>query len=601
MTAIVVLGRGALPLARRLRALLTGATIHGRNMPPPQTDVAFAHAGQHLPRLFAAGKPIVGICATGILIRTLAPAIGDKDRGPPVVAVAADGSVVVPLLGGHRGANALARQIAAAIGGVAAITTAGDVQLGLALDEPPPGWRIANPERVKPIAAALLVGKPVSLKVDAGEARWLTQSAVRFTAAGEPGIRVTDQAVAADERKLVFHPPVLALGVGCERDCAAAELIALAEGTLAEAGLAAGAVAAIVSLELKMDEPAVHALADRLGVPARFFTAAELRAETTRLANPSETVFRETGCYGVAEGAALAAVGPGGRLVVPKHKSARATCAVARAPLPLDGRAVGRRRGSLAVIGIGPGQASWRTGEADAALARASEIVGYRLYLDLLGPEFAGKALHSTELGAEEARVRRALDLAAEGRDVALVSSGDAGIYGLATLVFELIDRERRAAWDRLDIAVVPGVSALQAAAARAGAPLGHDFAAISLSDLLTPWSVIERRLRAVAEADFVVALYNPRSARRTAALKAARGILLAARSPETPVLLARNLGREGETISLSTLGGFDADGVDMVTLVIVGSSATRVIDGRQRRLYTPRGYNAKPGSSETS
>jgi cobalt-precorrin 5A hydrolase/precorrin-3B C17-methyltransferase len=384
---------------------------------------------------------------------------------------------------------------------------------------------------------------------------------------------------------------VLALGVGCERGCTAEELTQLVAATLAEHGLAGGAVAAVVSLDLKADEPAVHALAAHLAVPARFFTPAELLAETARLATPSDAVFRETGCYGVAEGAALATVGAEGTLIVAKQKSRRATCAVARAPVPLDAAHIGRSRGALAVIGIGPGDAAWRTPEASAALAGATDVVGYGLYLDLLGPAIAGKTRHETGLGAETERARQALDLAASGRSVALVSSGDAGIYGLASLVFERLDREDRPDWRRVALTVVPGLSALQAAAARIGAPLGHDFCAISLSDLLTPWPTIERRLRAAADGDFVVALYNPRSQRRDTQLVAAREILLSARPPETPVALARNLGRPSETITTTTLAALDPGTVDMLTLVLIGNSQTRFVTGTAGWIYTPRGY----------
>jgi cobalt-precorrin 5A hydrolase/precorrin-3B C17-methyltransferase len=259
--------------------------------------------------------------------------------------------------------------------------------------------------------------------------------------------------------------------------------------------------------------------------------------------------------------------------------------------VPLDAASIGRPRGRLAVIGIGPGDAAWRTPEASAALAAASDVVGYSLYLDLLGAALDGKTRHETGLGAETERARQALDLAATGRSVALVSSGDAGIYGLASLVFERIDREDRPEWHRIALTVVPGLSALQAAASRVGAPLGHDFCAISLSDLLTPWPTIERRLRAAAAGDFVVALYNPRSQRRDFQLAAAREILLAARPPETPVALARNLGRPSESIKATTLAALDPTAVDMLTLVLVGNSATRIVAGRTRWIYTPRGY----------
>jgi cobalt-precorrin 5A hydrolase/precorrin-3B C17-methyltransferase len=583
--AIVVLGPRALPLARRLERRLPGS------------DIVEARTGVPalFRSLFRAGRPIVGICAAGIVIRALSPLLKDKTAEPPVIAVAEDGSVAVPLLGGHHGANAMARAIARAIRGTAALTTASEVRLGLALDEAPPGWRVANPARAKALTARLLAGGHVSVKLEAGSADWLTKHPRISLVEGGADIVVTDRAPGPRERALVLHPPALALGVGTSRNCPPAELAALVRRTLANAKLAPAAIGALVSIDLKMDEPAVIALAERLGVPARFFPAARLLKETPRLPSPSAAAFRATGCYGVAEGAALAAVGRGGALIVAKRKSRNATCAIARAPRLLDAARIGRARGSLAIIGIGPGDADWRTPEASAALGGASDIVGYGLYLDLLSEALRGKRRHALGLGAETERARLAHDLAAEGRHVALVSSGDAGIYGLASLVFELVDRTDRADWRRLKLSVVPGISALQAAGARVGAPLGHDFAVISLSDLLTPWAQIERRLAAAARGDFVLALYNPRSQRRTRQLEAARRILLRHRRPGTPVVLARNLGREGEQVTLGTLARFDARAVDMLTLILVGSRATRVLPGNPPRLYTPRGYRAPP------
>ncbi|HYN39505.1 MAG TPA: precorrin-3B C(17)-methyltransferase [Rhodospirillales bacterium] len=600
--ALIALDAGGLALARRLQPRLPASIVHGLAGRTDGADRSFTGTMAHLRALFAAGTPIVGICAAGILVRAVAPLLADKEAEPPVVAVAGDGSVAVPLLGGHHGANRLARAIAAALEGVAAITTAGDVRLGVGLDEPPAGWRIADPQAAKAVTAALLAGEPVALDVQAGDASWLTDSGARFASEGGALVLVTDRAdpPAAEQRTLVLHPPVLALGVGCERGCAAEELIDLARHTLAAHGLAEAAVACVVSLDLKADEAAVHALADALGVPARFFSAAELEAQAPRLANPSDIVFREVGCHGVAEGAALAAAGADGVLVVEKTRGRRATCAVARAAGNIDARdidtgAIGRGRGRLSVVGIGPGTPDWRTAELLRTLAAATDVVGYGLYLDLIADLIAGKRRHQTPMSEEEARVRLALDLAAEGRRVALVSSGDAGIYALAALAFELLDREDRPAWNRLAINVVPGITALQAAAARAGAVIGHDFCAISLSDLLTPWEDIERRLRAAAAGDFVVALYNPVSQRRRTQLPCARDILLAARPPATPVVLARNLGRAGETIHVIELKALTPEDVDMLTVVLVGSSRTRLIErGTHRFVYTPRGYASK-------
>jgi len=589
--AIVVLGASGTALGRRVRDLLPGARLHGPRTASRDWDESYDRLVPHLAALFAAGHPIVGLCASGILIRALAPLIDDKRKEPPVVALAEDGSAAVPLLGGHHGANQLARALADAFGGVAAITTAGDLRLGLALDEPPPGWRIANPERVKPVAARLIAGREVALVDEAPGGEWLRAGGIAWADHSDLRVLVTDRVVPPDSDELVFHPPVLAIGIGCERLCPAAEIAALAAESLAAAGLAAASVAAIVSVELKLAEPGIRRLADSLEVPARFFAASRLLDETPRLTERSDAAFRATGCWGVAEGAALAAAGPGGTLIVPKRKSRHATCAIARAAAPIEVEAIGRARGRLAIIGIGPGDAGWRTPEASALLAEASDIVGYSRYLDLLGPAIAGKTRHPGTLGTEAVRAGLALDLAAAGRCVALVSSGDAGIYGLATLVFELLDREKRRGWEMIEIIVSPGVSAMQAAAARAGAPLGHDFCAISLSDLMTPWDAIRRRLEAAAAGDFVVVLYNPRSARRKTQLAEATKILSAHRLPQTPVLIARNLGRSGEARQVTTLGELAGADVDMLTIVIVGSRQTRLIDGDPPRLYTPRGY----------
>lgn len=394
---------------------------------------------------------------------------------------------------------------------------------------------------------------------------------------------------------LVYHPPVLALGIGCERDAPVDEVVAFARATLAAAGLAEGAVACVVSIDVKLDEVAVHALAAVLGVPARFFTAEELQREEPRLATPSDYVKATVGVAGVSEAAALAAAGSDATLVLAKKIGPRATIAVARAPRDIEPSTRGGARGRLDIVGIGPGPVEWRTPEVARALRAADAVVGYGLYLDLLGPLIADKPQHARALGEEEARVKLALELAAQGQRVALVSSGDAGIYALATLAHELVERGDDPNWRRLEIHGMPGVSAMQAAAARAGAPLGHDFCAISLSDLLTPIADIETRVRAAIQGDFVIAFYNPASQRRRDPFHRALALLRDGRPPTTPVIVARNLGREGESVRTVELQHLDPDSVDMLTLLIVGSSATRV---GPSGVFTPRGYAGKIRSS---
>jgi cobalt-precorrin 5A hydrolase/precorrin-3B C17-methyltransferase len=269
------------------------------------------------------------------------------------------------------------------------------------------------------------------------------------------------------------------------------------------------------------------------------------------------------------------------------------------APTPLTAFE-GRSRGRLSIVGIGPGQASWRTPEVSKLVSEAEELVGYGLYIDLLGPLAIGKERTDFPLGGEEDRCRYALEQAGKGKDVALVCSGDAGIYAMGALVFELLDRGADAmgvsqAAKCVEVVCSPGVSALQGAAARAGAPLGHDFCAISLSDLLTPREDIVKRLNAAAVGDFVIAFYNPVSMRRRTLLAEAREILLQHRPAETPVMLASSLGRPEEHIRYRRLDELEVDEVDMLTVVLVGSSHSRLAQlGTGPRMFTPRGYARK-------
>jgi precorrin-3B C17-methyltransferase len=250
-------------------------------------------------------------------------------------------------------------------------------------------------------------------------------------------------------------------------------------------------------------------------------------------------------------------------------------------------------RGRLFIVGLGPGPACWIAPEASAALEAASDVVGYQPYVDRV-PERAGQRRHGSDNRVEIERARDALTMAADGRQVAVVSGGDPGIFAMAAAVIEAIEGGRQS-WRDLDIVVVPGISAMQAAAARLGAPLGHDFCAISLSDNLKPWATIERRLRAAAEGDFVIALYNPASKARPDRIHQAFELLRTIKTPETPVAFARAVGRDDERIVLASLAAADPSIADMSTLVVIGSSETRFVarPGRAPWLLTPRSYGA--------
>ena len=583
---VMALSRSGEAVAHKVAAAL-GLAVHGREGRVDQADAYFANALDHARDLFAAGVPIIGVCASGILIRAVAPLLSDKRSEPPVLSVSDDGSVVIPLLGGHRGANRLAQEIATVLEAKAAVTTAGDVAIGVALDAPPAGYRLANPLDAKDAMAAILAGEGISLT---GENIFDLEAN-----GGAVNLVVSEAPVEGNAKTLVYHPQTYVVGVGCARNADAEELWSLVTTTLQNAGIAQGAVACVATIDIKGDEPAMNTVAKRLGVPLRLFTAEELEAQN--VANPSEVVFAEVGCHGVSEGAALAA--SNGKLVVEKTKTANATCAIARADAPIT-EMKGRSRGRLSVVGIGPGQATWRTPEVSKLVAEADELVGYGLYIDLLGPLAHGKIRSDFPLGGEEDRCRYALERAGEGRNVALVCSGDAGIYAMGALTFELLDRSPEAlgvsdAARRVDVVCSPGVSALQGAAARAGAPLGHDFCTISLSDLLTPRDDIIRRLHAAAEGDFVIAFYNPVSKTRRTLLAEARDILLQHRPADTPVMLASSLGRPEEYVRYRRLADLEVDEVDMLTVVLVGSSNSRLAQlGEGPRMFTPRGYARK-------
>ena len=622
---ILCLSSRGYELALKLHKTLD-ADIHGHATRCPKAEFTFTRATTHIADLFCGGRPLIGICAAGILIRAVAPHIGEKGADAPLVAVSESGDSVVPLISGHSGAIALAQKLAKATDGHAAITTAGDARWHIALDEPPADWRLANPEAARSVMPMLLAGDGARIEGECagGLEDWLKHiphgNAVKIIA--------TRKRRKPANNELVYCPRDVMVGAGCIRDCAPEELTEFVMRELESADINQAAIAGVFSIDLKADEPALHALAAALDVPYRVYDARQLAAQAPNLANPSATVEREVGTPGVAEAAALAAAGESGTLIHPKVKSTNATMALALAPHPvgsLDG--CGRKTGSVNLVGIGPGKAEWRTPEASRIIQNADELVGYGFYIDLLGPAASGRVRRDFELGEEEARCRYALEQAASGKDVAIICSGDAGIYAMASLVYELLDRpaqesaneptKERAnrpskesangpskqggvspAARRVAVSTAPGVSAMQAASARTGAVLGHDFCTISLSDLLTPWEQIERRIHAAGAGDFVVAFYNPVSRRRRTQLARARDILLGCRGADTPVILAHNLGRE-ESLVFCTLGELEVNMVDMMTTVIVGSSASRRVKlGLGDAVYTPRGYMVDSGKS---
>ncbi|MFP8887210.1 precorrin-3B C(17)-methyltransferase [Streptomyces mangrovi] len=543
-------------------------------------------------RAFAECDRLVCFLATGATVRLIAPLLADKADDPGVVCVDEAQQYAVALLGGHAGgANDLAHAVAEVLPGCRPVVTTATDAVGV------PGLdTLGLPVEgsVAAVSRAVLDGEPVrlvrhcvlplpALPPNVTEA---TDSATEGDGRGggnsgegpDDGhtLLVTDRAVAPGDRTAVLRPPTLAVGVGASRGAPAEEVAALVGQALADAGLSPLSVTELATVDAKAGEEGVVETARRLGVPLRTYPADELAA--VPVPHPSDAPLAAVGTPSVAEAAALLACGEGAELVVPKRKSApggraaMATCAVARR----------RPRGRLAVVGLGPGARDLLTPRARDELRRASVVVGLDQYVDqirdLLRP---GTRVLESGLGAEEERARTAVAEARAGRAVALIGSGDAGVYAMASPALAGASAD-------IDVVGVPGVTAALAAAALLGAPLGHDHVSISLSDLHTPWEVIERRVRAAAESDLVVTFYNPRSRGRDWQLPKALALLAEHRAPHTPAGVVRNASRPGERTTVTTLGELDPAAVDMMTVVTVGNTATRTVAGR---MVTPRGY----------
>ncbi|MFE9471492.1 precorrin-3B C(17)-methyltransferase [Streptomyces griseofuscus] len=539
---------------------------------PDRTRVYEGPVGEAVRSAFAECEQLVCFLATGATVRLLAPLLAGKAADPGVVCVDEGGRFAVSLVGGHGGgANELAREVGELLGAEPVVTTATDA-VGLAgLDT----LGLPCEGAVAAVSRALLDGEPVAL---AAELTWPLPP-LPVSPQGSYTIRLTDKDVEPGPREVLLRPPSLVVGVGASRGAPVDEVLGLIEETLRKAGLSSRSVAELATVDAKAEEPGILAAAERLGVPVVTYSAEELAA--VEVPNPSAAPLAAVGTPSVAEAAALLG---GGELLVPKRKSdaspAMATCAVVRRP----------GRGRLAVVGLGPGARDLLTPRATAELRRASVLVGLDQYVDqirdLLRP---GTRVLESGLGAEEERARTAVEQARLGHAVALIGSGDAGVYAMASPALA-------EASDDIEVIGVPGVTAALAAAAILGAPLGHDHVSISLSDLHTPWEVIERRVRAAAEADLVVTFYNPRSRGRDWQLPKALGILAEHRAPTTPVGVVRNASRPDGSSRVSTLAGLDPASVDMMTVVTVGNTATRTVAGR---MVTPRGYRWQNGRSE--
>ncbi len=526
--------------------------------------------------LWNKASALVLFLPVGAATRIIAPLLGDKESDPAVVCVDEGGRFAVSLVGGHHGrgvsANELAVSISEVLGSTPVVTSGTDVRSLPSFDDIP-GFTATGD--VAAVTRLLLDGAAIAIE---NPLDWpLPRRLVEALPAGSPAARivVTDRVsthIPEGPPTLLLHPPTLVLGVGADSVAPPDELRSLVMENLARAGLLTESVSEIATVDRRAREPAVLDLAAWLGIPVRSFLPSQLAP--IEVPNPSAAVTAALGTPSVAEAAALLAAGRKGTLIISKEKSAHCTMAVARRHGP---------RGSLQVVGLGPGSPLHRSPAATTALLHCDVLIGYGPYVDQCADLLSARhEVHRFPIGDEIGRARKAVEEARAGHTVTLVCSGDPGVFAMAPMVLEAAGGDAG-----FEIEIIPGISAAYAAAALLGAPLAHDHAVISLSDLTTPWETIARRLDAVARSGMAVALYNPRSERRQWQFREALAILAAYRDPDTPVGLVTSAARPDQQVSVTTLAKLDEDEVTMTTCVIVGSPDTRIVGGR---MVTPRG-----------
>lgn len=544
--------------------------------------------------------------ASGAVVRLIAPLITDKATDPAVVVVDPSSKFAISLCGGHQGGgDRITRRISQLLNTQPILTGASNA-LGLpAIDTvgEPFGWVKGSGDWLG-VSSAVAHQVPVQIVQEAGTTLWQKhlpeEHSFQFGFAEfedrneqpKPQARVWISPIKrsfapdAELPKVQWHPRVLWVGVGCERDTDRVLIEWAIASTCEKNHLAIEAIAGIATLDLKSDEVGLLALTKDKNWPLRCFEADTLKA--VDVPTPSAVVAKEVGTHSVCEAAALTAASAS-QLRIKKQVVKKAglkgavTVAIAQAEIEYTGRT-----GKLHLVGTGPGSLSQITPAAKSAMTDADVVIGYKLYVDLVRSLLRpGQIVEALPITQERQRAERAIELANWGLTVAVISSGDCGIYGMAGLVLEELRAQK---WNGKtpDVQVFPGVSALQSAASRVGAPLMHDFCAISLSNLLTPWEIIQTRLKAAAEADFIVALYNPKSKTRTEQIVFARDTFLQHRGPDTPVALARSLYRPDENITLTTLGDMFEHPIDMLTTVIIGNRSSSTYEGW---FITPRGY----------
>ncbi len=535
---------------------------------------------------------IIFIGSIAASVRIINSFLTSKDQDPGVIVIDNKCSKIVPLIGLHQSnTQNIAFQIANLFGGEIIETNNSNDQSFLNLDAFGNQWGWERSGKMKDWSKLVIKqakNEEIFCKQLSGNGLWKTsESGEIITQINEKETEKQDSTFHVSifkNHETTWHPPVLWIGIGCERNTSK-ELIANSLNYFLESGnISQQSIAGFATIDIKKDEKGILELAEEKNLPINFFSKEDL--STIIVPNPSNVVQKEIGTPSVAEASCLLAAGEESKLLeekrIFKNQSGAVTLAVAESKNQYN-----PTHGEIHIIGSGPGDISFLTNDARKALSRCTVWIGYTMYLNLIKPlSRSDQVLIESKLTEEKERCNKAIKLAEEGIKVALISSGESGFYGMAGLLLELLQKIKKEY--RPCFEVHPGISSVQLAAALSGAPLMNDFCSISLSDKLTPWSLIEKRIKGALLGDFVIALFNPQSIERNWQLKSAINLCLDSRKKDTPVLIARQVGRENQSKRFFTLNTIPFKEIDMLSIIIIGNSQTTLID---EIFLTPRGY----------
>ena len=520
------------------------------------------------------------IMAVGIVVRTIAPLIKNKKEDPAVLVIDEEGKHVIPLLGGHQArANELATTLATLINATPVITTSSDINNLPALDL----WIercqlfIQNPSILPKIMSKFIENKKIKIYINSDLIRvpifyehFQVVKEAKFT-----DIIITNKKLEVNEEQLVLIPRNLVVGLGFHDWITSEEIEEAIKQVFTEEGLYFEGLKGVATLEKKAKNEALQEFSRKYGLRVFSYTPEEL--QEVKGFSFSPIVERVIGVSSVCEQSAILA--SQGRLIVPKRVFKDLTIAVAEASYYVKGK--------VYVVGIGPGSLFYITPKAINAIREAEVIIGYKTYIDQIESLIKDKKVFAYGMTEEVKRAKTAIEYVLKGMIVSVVSGGDPGVYGMAGLIFEILAQNNL----EVEVEVIPGISAFNAVSSKVGAPIMNDFACISLSDRLTHWDEIEKRLEYVAKSDFVIILYNPKSSKRKENLTKAKEIILKYRDNNTPVAIVKNATREGEEVILTTLEEMDSYPVDMNTTIIIGNSQSYIY---KNFFITPRGYRRK-------